>query len=99
MSLSTLAPVVSSRVVCLAGQPFVYGHVWVTLAWVVRHRCWGAIALPLRAALYVRRRDVAALPPWYGWDFRTKLALAAELVRWLATWLNHCGQPLWLVAD
>ena len=82
-----------------AGPPFVYGHVWVTLAWVARHRCWGAIALPLRAALYVRRRDGAALPPWYGWAFRTKLALAAELVRWLATWLQHRGQPLWLVAD
>src|SRR5205823_12904264 len=66
-----------------AGPPFVYGHVWVTLAWVARHRCWGAIALP----------------PWYGWAFRTKLALAAELVRWLATWLQHRGQPLWLVAD
>jgi hypothetical protein len=82
-----------------AGQKFVYGHVWVTLAAVVRHRWWGAIALPLRACLYVRRKDVAELPPWYGWPFRTKLALAAELVHWLATWLKHCGTPWWLVAD
>jgi DDE family transposase len=82
-----------------AGAPFVYGHVWVTLAWVVRHRRWGAIALPLRAALYVRRQDVGTLPPWYGWAFRTKLALAAELLRWLATWVQHRGQALWLVAD
>src|SRR5438128_6862734 len=41
-----------------AGAKFVYGHVWVTLAWVVRHRLWGAIGLPLLARLYVRRKDI-----------------------------------------
>jgi hypothetical protein len=69
-----------------AGPKFVYGHVWVALAWVVRHRWWGAIARPLRACLDVRRKDVGKLPPWYGWPFRTELALAAELVHGLATW-------------
>ena len=34
-----------------AGAKFVYGHVWVTLAWVVRHPLWGAIGLPLWARL------------------------------------------------
>src|SRR5215468_10231224 len=28
-----------------AGEKFVYGHVWVTLAALVRHAAWGAIAL------------------------------------------------------
>jgi hypothetical protein len=65
-----------------AGQAFVYGHVWVTPAWVARHPLWGSIALPPRAGLYVRQKDVPGLPPEYGWTFRTKLALAAELVRW-----------------
>ena len=37
-----------------ADQKFLYGHVWVTLAWLVRHPRWGAIGLPLRALLYVR---------------------------------------------
>src|SRR5438132_3132031 len=32
-----------------ADQKFLYGHVWVTIAWVVRHPLWGAIGLPLRA--------------------------------------------------
>ena len=32
-----------------AGHKFVYGHVWVTLAWVARHSLWGSIALPPRA--------------------------------------------------
>src|SRR5438128_3874004 len=41
-----------------AGAKFLYGHVWVTLAWVVRHRLWGAIGLPLLARLYVRRKDI-----------------------------------------
>src|SRR2546421_682820 len=43
-----------------AGAKFVYGHVWVTLAWVVRHPLWGAIGFPLLARLYVRRKDVDA---------------------------------------
>ena len=82
-----------------AGQKFVYGHVWVTLARLVRHPWWGSIALPLRASLYVRQKDVARLPPEYGWTFRTELALAVELLHWLAVWLRHRGVPLWPVAD
>src|SRR4051812_15797132 len=30
-----------------AGEKFVYGHVWVTLAWLAPHRLWSTIALPL----------------------------------------------------
>src|SRR5438067_10803383 len=41
-----------------AGEKFVYGHVWVTLAWLARHPTWGVVALPLRALLYVRAKDV-----------------------------------------
>ena len=82
-----------------ARQKFVYGHVWVTLAWLVRRPGWGCIALPLRASLYVRRLDVAGLPPEYRWPFRTKLTLAVELLRWLAFRLKHWGVALWLAAD
>ena len=82
-----------------AGQQFIYGHVWVTLAWLLRHPAWGSIALPLRAALYVRRKDVPRLSPEYRWPFRTKLELAAELLHWLAVWLRHQGIALWLVTD
>ena len=82
-----------------AGGRFVYGHVWVTLALLARHRLWGAIALPLLARLYVRQTDVAKLPRGYGWAFRTKLELAAELVRWLARWLTWTGRELWLACD
>ena len=53
-----------------ADQKFLYGHVWVTLAWLVRHPLGGAIGLPLRAWLYVRRRDVGKLPRWYRMPFR-----------------------------
>jgi hypothetical protein len=82
-----------------ADQRFVYGHVWVTLALLARHRLWGVLALPLLARLYVRQKDVAKLPPWYGWAFRTKLELAAELVRWLARWLTWTGRELWFACD
>jgi len=82
-----------------AGQRLVYGHVWVTLALLARHRRWGSIALPLLARLYVRRKDAAQLPRWYGWAFRTELGLAADLVRWLARWLKWTGRALWLACD
>jgi hypothetical protein len=39
---------------------FVYGHVWVTLAWLAHHPAWGAVALPLLARLYVRRNVLLA---------------------------------------
>ncbi|HKB41776.1 MAG TPA: transposase [Gemmataceae bacterium] len=82
-----------------ADHKFVYGHVWVTLAWVVRHPLWGTLALPLRALLYVRRQGIGLLEQGYGVRFETKLQMAARLIDWLADWLKFLGQPLWLVAD
>jgi DDE superfamily endonuclease len=82
-----------------AGQKFLYGHVWVTVAWVVRHGLWGTIGLPLRARLYVRQQQIAWVQRLYGVRFETKLAMAAELVAWLARWLDFLGKPLWVVAD
>jgi hypothetical protein len=82
-----------------AAQDWVYGHVWVTLARVVRHSLWGAIALPVRAALYVRQKDLGTIPPDYKWKFRTKLELAVELLGWLVIWLGRTGKPIWLLMD
>jgi hypothetical protein len=82
-----------------AGEKFVYGHLWVALAWLVRHPWWDTLSLPLRALLYVRAKDVPELAKAYPWEFRTKLELAVELVRWLKAWLGHVGKALWLVAD
>jgi hypothetical protein len=82
-----------------AGQKFLYGHVWVTLAWLVRHPQWGTIGLPLLARLYVRARNITLLQILHGWQFRTKLELAAELVEWLTRWLKYLARPLWIVAD
>jgi hypothetical protein len=78
---------------------FVYGHIWVTLAWVLRHPCWGTISLPLLAWLYVRQKDLPKIPPWYRPPFRTKLELAADLLVWLATWLWSAAKPVWVVVD
>lgn len=84
-----------------AGAKFLYGHNWVTLAWVVRHPRWGAIGLPLLARLYVRRKDIAAqrLTFLRKVTFQTKLVMAAELVEWAAQRLRFLGRALWVVAD
>jgi hypothetical protein len=71
-----------------AGERFVYGHVWVTLALLAWHPLFGPIALPLLSRLYIRRKGHAKLVPDYraGHPFRTKLELANELLRWLGEW-------------
>ena len=82
-----------------AGGKFVYGHVWVCLAWLACHPAWNTLALPLRALLYVRAKDVPMLAKHYPWTFQTKLQLAAELVRWLKVWLGGLDNKLWLAVD
>jgi hypothetical protein len=78
---------------------FLYGHVWVTLAWLAEHPRWGTIAIPLRALLYLRQRTLATLPPWSDVSFRTKLELAADLLGWAVAWLKALGLPIWVVVD
>jgi hypothetical protein len=71
----------------------------VTLVWVVHHSLWGAIGLPVRAALYVRKKDLGTIPPDYEWKFRTKLEMAVALMQWLKIWLEHKGKPIWMLMD
>ncbi len=82
-----------------ADQPYLYGHIWVTLSLAVRHPLWGAIALPLRALLYVREKTMAKIPRKRGWKFATKLILAARLVEWIAPFVKRAGKTLWIVVD
>jgi hypothetical protein len=82
-----------------ADARFLYGHIWVTLAWVVRHPLWGTIGLPLRAALYVRQKDIAKLPQELGWKFQTKLEQGAALAVWAWMIVAEAGKRLWIVAD
>jgi hypothetical protein len=82
-----------------ADQKFLYGHVWVTLSWVVRHHWWGTIGLPLLAMLYVRQKNLKSIAPWYKVKFQTKLQQAATLVEWAMQSLYGVGKTLWIVAD
>jgi hypothetical protein len=82
-----------------ADQIYLYGHIWVTLSLTVRHPLWGALALPLRAFLYVRQKTLAKIPRKRGWRFATKLVLAARLVEWIAPLVKQAGKTLWIVVD
>jgi hypothetical protein len=82
-----------------ADQEYLYGHIWVTLSLAVRHPRWGALALPLRALLYVRRQTLPAIPRRRGWRFRTKLELAAQLLHWAAPLLKAARKTVWITAD
>lgn len=82
-----------------ADQMYLYGHIWVTIALALRHPWWGALALPLRALLYVRQQGIASIPQRRGWKFHTKLELAAKLVEWIAPIVIQAGKTLWVVVD
>lgn len=82
-----------------ADQKFLYGHVWVTLALLVRHPLWACISLPLRALMYVRQKDIASVPRRSKVRFRTKLEMAAELIDWAADRLQFLGKTVWAVMD
>ena len=83
-----------------ADQPYLYGHIWVTISLALRHPRWGAIGLPLRAMLYVRKRTMATIPKVRGWQrFATKLQLAARLVEWIVPILKKAGKTVWIVVD
>lgn len=85
-----------------AGSEFLFGHVWVTISWLVRHPGWGCIGLPLRALMYVRAKDLEAMQRVNKapWSFRTKLELAAELVEWcIELFRNWFGKAVIVVVD
>jgi hypothetical protein len=82
-----------------ADSKYVYGHIWVTLALIVRHAFWDTIGLPILAKLYIRVKDVDKLPRYYRWQFQTKLQQAAELIRWVADLTAGTGKRVWIVAD
>src|SRR4051794_18344046 len=65
-----------------AGSPYIYGHVFVVLALLVAHPAWGVVALPLLARLYVRKKNLPGIDPKHRPEFRTKLEMAVELLRW-----------------
>jgi hypothetical protein len=80
-------------------HPFCYGHIWVTLAVIVRHPLWGTIGLPIWSWLYVRQKDVSKIPAKHGWKFQTKLEQAFDLVLMTAETLLSLGKELWVVTD
>jgi hypothetical protein len=82
-----------------AGEKFVYGHVWVTLAALAKHPQRGTIALPLRNELYIRQQDIAQLAPDRRRPFRTKLQLAAEELHWACLWRGQHYAEVWAVVD
>jgi len=82
-----------------AGSPYVSGHVFVVLALLLAHPAWGVVALPLLARLYVGEKNLPGIDPKHRPEFRTKLELAVDLLRWAKPWLDPLDLPIWVVAD
>jgi hypothetical protein len=84
-----------------ADGDWVYGHNWVTLAWLATHPQFSIIALPLMSMLYVRKVDVPKLKQKYDWQFKTKHELGIEMMTWFMQTLRAVGiqVPVWLAVD
>jgi DDE superfamily endonuclease len=82
-----------------AGEKFVYGHVWVTLAALAHHPDCDILALPVQAQLYIRKADLPPLPPDRRRPFRTKLELAAQQLQWLKPSVQREFKERWVVVD
>lgn len=82
-----------------AGEKYLYGHVWVTVAALAKHPDWGTVALPLQAQLYIRQSDLAKLPPDRRRPFRTKLQQAAAQLAWLDKSVGDRFTERWAVVD
>jgi hypothetical protein len=82
-----------------AGEGFFYGHVWVSLAAILKHPDWGTLALPLLSEMYIRQKDIDNMAPDHRVPFRTKLQQAAELVDWLDSWLSDRFEEIWVLID
>jgi hypothetical protein len=77
------------------GRKFVYGHIWVTLSAIARHKNFGTIGLPLLARMYVKAKDVEAI----GLAFKSKTEQAVELAKWAYQCCRSLGKQLWVVTD
>ena len=76
-------------------RKFVYGHVWVTLSAIARHKNFGTIGLPLLARMYVKSKDVKDV----GLVFKSKTEQAVGLAKWAYNCCEHLGKHLWIVTD
>jgi hypothetical protein len=77
------------------GKKFIYGHVWVTLSAIARHKSFGTIGLPLLAKMYVKARDVKNV----GLVFKSKTEQAVELSKWAYNCCKNLTKQLWIVTD
>ena len=77
------------------GRKFVYGHVWVTLSAIARHKNFGTIGLPLLARMYVKAKDIKN----WGLSFKSKTEQAVELSKWAYNCCKNLSKQLWIVTD
>lgn len=77
------------------GRKFIYGHVWVTLSAIARHKNFGTIGLPLLARMYVKSKDVKTL----GLTFQSKTEQAVDLAKWAYNCCESLGKRLCIVTD
>ena len=82
-----------------AGSPFLYGHVWVCLARLVRHSLWGAIALPILSHLYIRAKMSAGWRPTTAGSSTPSWSWPPPRSSGPVQQLGPDHPPIWVVTD
>jgi hypothetical protein len=77
------------------GRKFIYGHIWVTLSAIARHKNFGTIGLPLLTRMYVKAKDIKNV----GLFFQSKTEQAVELSKWAYNCCINLGERFWIVTD
>lgn len=77
------------------GRKFIYGHIWVTLSAIRRHKNFGTIGLPILAKMYIKAKDIKKT----SLSFKSKTEQAADLAKWAYNGCKSLGKQLWVVTD
>jgi len=76
-----------------------FGHSWVVAVIVVTHPLFGEISFPIAAELYLRQKEIAKLEGRYARQFKTKTAMAADIVKRLTPKFKAFDKPIEVIVD
>lgn len=76
-----------------------FGHSWVVAVLVVTHPAFGEISFPIAAELYLRQKEIDKLKDKYDRKFKTKTAMAVDIVKRLVPKFKAFGKTIEIIVD
>jgi len=76
-----------------------FGHSWVVAVLVITHPTFGEISFPISAELYLRQKEIDKLQEKYDRKFKTKTAIAVEMVERLTPKFKGFDKKIEIIVD